>query len=112
METNLTGNCEVVGSIPGLTQWVKDLVFTMSCGVSCRCSLDPALLWLCCRPAAVPLTQLLAWEPPYTADVVLKSKKKKKKKANYIVYIVSFVAIKSVAKDQQDRIVWSTGYGW
>ena len=21
---NLTGNCEVAGSIPGLTQWVKD----------------------------------------------------------------------------------------
>ena len=26
-ETNLTRNHEVVGSIPGLTQWVKDLVF-------------------------------------------------------------------------------------
>ena len=25
-ETNLTRNHEVVGSIPGLTQWVKDLV--------------------------------------------------------------------------------------
>ena len=28
----------------------------MSCGVGCKCSLDPALLWLWCRPAAtVPL---------------------------------------------------------
>ena len=26
-ETNLTRNHEVVGSIPGLTQWVKDLAF-------------------------------------------------------------------------------------
>ena len=25
-ETNLTGNCEVSGLIPSLTQWVKDLV--------------------------------------------------------------------------------------
>ena len=25
--TNLTRNQEVVGSIPGLTQWVKDLAF-------------------------------------------------------------------------------------
>ena len=26
VETNLTRNHEVVGSIPGLSQWVKDLV--------------------------------------------------------------------------------------
>ena len=26
VETNLTRNCEVVGSIPGLAQWVEDLV--------------------------------------------------------------------------------------
>ena len=25
VEKNLTKNCEVAGSIPGLTQWVKDL---------------------------------------------------------------------------------------
>ena len=38
--TNPTGNHEVVGSIPGLDQWVK----------------DPVLLWLWCRlVATVPI---------------------------------------------------------
>ena len=42
-----------LGSIPGLTQWVKDLVLLrVSCGVGCRFGLDPALLWLWCRLAA------------------------------------------------------------
>ena len=40
---------EDVGSIPGLTQWVKDL----------------ALLWLWPRPAAATPIQPLAWELPY-----------------------------------------------
>ena len=41
---------EDVGSILGLTQWVKDLVL-LSCSVGYRCGLDPVLLWLWCRPA-------------------------------------------------------------
>ena len=35
VETNPTRNIEVSGSIPGLTQWVKD-VGLLSCGVGCR----------------------------------------------------------------------------
>ena len=47
---------EDVGLIPGLTQWVKDLV----------------LLWLWCRPVAKAPSQPLAWEPPYAVGVALK----------------------------------------
>ena len=50
----------------------------MSCGVGHRRGLDPALLQLWCRPAAVALIQPLAWELPYAAGVALKRKKKKK----------------------------------
>ena len=32
------------GLIPGLVQWVKGSGVAMSCGIACRCGLDPALL--------------------------------------------------------------------
>ena len=53
----------------------------MSCGVDCRHGLDPELLWLCSRLAAVALIQPLAWELPYAAGVALKKQKIKKRES-------------------------------
>ena len=62
--TNPTRNHEVMDSIPGLAQWVK----------------DPTLLWLWHRPAATAPIRALAWEPPYATGVALEKAKKKKDK--------------------------------
>ena len=64
----------------------------MSCGVGHRCGLDPVLLW--CRPAAVALIPLLAWEPPYAVGAARKKKKKMKE-------TVKEIAKKRVAKRQE-----------
>ena len=45
-----------------------------SCGVGCGRGLDPASLWLWCRPAAVAPAGPLAWELPYVTDAALKRK--------------------------------------
>ena len=52
----------------------------MSRGVGHRSSLDPALLWLWCRPTAIALIRPLTWEPPCAVGVALKSKAKNKTK--------------------------------
>ena len=45
--------------------------------IGCRCSLDPTLLWLWYRPAAVALLWPLAGEPPFAAGAALKQTNKK-----------------------------------
>jgi len=71
----------------------------MSCGVGCRRSSDPTLLWLCCRLAATALIRPLAWEPPYAAGVALekmkRQKKEKKKEMNHLG-VYNFVALRIV----------------
>ena len=54
----------------------------MSCGVGCRRSSDPTLLWLWRRPAATAPIRPLAWEPPYAVGVALEMAKRQKKKEN------------------------------
>ena len=76
---NPTRNHEVAGLIPGCSVGYRSGV-AMSCGVGCRCGLDPALLWLWRRLVATALIKPLVWEPPYTAGAALKKTKKKKKK--------------------------------
>ena len=52
----------------------------LSCGVDCRQSLDPTLLWLWCGPEATALIRPLAWESPYATGVALEKVKRQKKK--------------------------------
>ena len=76
--TNPTMNHEVAGSIPGVAQWVKGSGVAVSCGVGCRRSSDPALLWLWRRPAATAPIQPLAWEPPYGTGAAQEKAKRQK----------------------------------
>ena len=52
----------------------------MSCGVGGRRGLDPSLLWLWHRPAAIALLRPLAWELPYAAGAALEKAKRQEKK--------------------------------
>ena len=78
---NLTRNHEVTGSITGLAQWVKGSGVAVSCGVGCRRSSDPALLWLWRKPVATAPIRLLAgnfhllWSSPRKGKKTLKKKK-------------------------------------
>ena len=59
---NPTSILEDVGSVPGLVQWLGDLIW---------CCWE---LW--CRPAATAPNWPLVWKHPYAASAALKKKKK------------------------------------
>ena len=71
--------------------WVQSLALlsrlrirvAVSCGVGCRLSLDPALLWLWHRLAATAPIRPLAWEPLYAAGAAQEIAKKKTKKNDF-----------------------------
>ena len=52
----------------------------MNCGVGCRLSSDPTLLWLWSRLVATAPIRPLAWEPPYASGAALEKGKKTKQK--------------------------------
>ena len=68
--------------ILGLAQWVKEPTFPQSRGIGLRCTLDPVLLWLWCRPQL----QLPFERSPGTSICCRCNCKKKKK--NIAVAIV------------------------
>ena len=77
--------------VPFVAQWLTNLIrfdpwpqisglrIRRCCELWCRLQtrLDPALLWLWCRPAAVAPIPFLAWEPPYATGAALKTKTNK-----------------------------------
>ena len=75
---NPTSIHEDVDSIPDLAQWVKGSHVAVSCDVSGRCGLDPALLWLWCRPEVTAPIIPLTWELPYAMSAALKKKTNQK----------------------------------
>ena len=67
------GVTNATSSIPGLTQWVKGSGIAVRCATGHRRGLDPVLLWLWCRLAAVAPIWPPAWELPYATGVALKN---------------------------------------
>ena len=63
------------GSIPGLTQLVKDLMLPQAVG-QVEDMLAPALLWLWRRPETAGPIRPLTWELPYAAHAALKREKR------------------------------------
>ena len=86
----------------------------MSCGVGCRRGLDPVLLWLWPRLAAVALIGPLAWEPPYATGAALekgkKTKRKEKKRMPCVPLLLNTIPVVLKAlKDKEKKIQENRG---
>ena len=73
----------------------------LSCGIGHRRGLDPALLWLWRRLAAVAPIRHLAWEPPYAEGVALEKTKKDQK--IIIIIIIKNKRIKIQFKKEREK---------
>ena len=74
---NPTRNHEVAGSIPGLTQWVKDC---LELWCKSQTQLGSCIAVAVASLAAVAPIRPLAWEPLYAAGAALEKTKRPKKK--------------------------------
>ena len=85
---NLTSLHEGAGLILSLAQWIRDLALPQAVMyVDHRCGLDPASMWLWCRPAAeADLTPSLG-----TSMCCKYGYKKKKKKVTYVLLLQYFI---------------------
>ena len=77
----------------------------MSCGVDRKCGLDPALLWLWHRPAAVTLIRSLAWESLYAAGAPLKKK-------NIYICVCVYIYIYKIKEAVWGFFNYPCLYGW
>ena len=76
---NLTRNHGVVGSIPGLAQWLK---IWLCCELWCRLQmqLGSGIAVALAQAGGYSSNSTPSWEPPYATDISLIKKKRKEKK--------------------------------
>ena len=92
---NTTSTHEDTGSIPGLSQWVKNLP---SPRAMVKVTDVAQTLHCCgwCRPAAAAPILPLAWELPYVMNVALKSPPRPPKKNWYSHTVEYYTAMKMI----------------